>query len=418
MRILIFTEPFLPPAYLPRVRYFCHYFVEQGWEVHLVAESSDLAKHLPEKVSVFNVDYYKLKSNKLAKIEWGIKFLFNFLWDYKGRYFYKKSKKLWQNHQYDAIFASTCFTFPLTVAMRVAKELDIPFFADLRDIMEQSPDDNYYMAHRAPKIFGNLITKTYKKVNACRRNNVLKKADGVITVSPWHVKTLSEYSSKVHLIYNGFDDNLFIPKVEKTDKFTISYFGRIFNIGLRNPELLFEAVKQLHEKTIISSENTVVKWYVDDNSKNIIKEIEEKYGLSKYNEYYGFIKPTKLSEEANKSSVYLIVNNNKTTKRYFGIMTTKFYEGVGTNRPILCVPDSQEHLSELIRETNCGIASSDVLEIEEFLKQQFEQWKEKGYTVGKLDEETRLSFSRRTGAKKLENIILDSIKKRQNNNTL
>lgn len=412
MKILIYTEPFLPPAYLPRIRYFCNYFIKKGWDIHLVTEKSELMDNLPKNVSIFYVDYYKCKNRVLSKIEWIIKFVFNFLWDYKGKYFYKKTARFWKNNQYDLVFASTCFTFPLTTAMRTAKKKDIPCFVDLRDIMEQAPDDNYYMAYRTPKIFGNLITNKYKKINYRRRNKVLQQANGVTTVSPWHVKTLSKWNENTHLIYNGFDESVFIPRTEKTDKFTVSYFGRLYNAKIRSPELLFQAFQTLVGKAIFNPDNAVMKWYVDEKSKKIIEKTAIDYNLTDYVEYYQFIPPKEVSETANKSSILLVLNNNQTEKRYFGIMTTKFFEAIGNNKPILCIPDSQKLLSELIVKTNCGLVSSDANEVEDFLKLQFSYWKKQGYTSGNLDEQSRLSFSRKNGAEILENIFINELKKK------
>ena len=411
MRILIVGEPFLPPAYLPRVRYFCSYFIEKGWKVDLVTEASEHLHYAPEKATLLAINYYKYKQGILSKIEWILKFLMDLCWDYKGRYFYKKTKIFLHKNQYDLVFCSSSFTFPLTVAARVATKLHIPLFVDLRDIAEQSPDDNHYIAHRPPPFLGNLITGIYKKRSIKRRNRVLRIATSVTTISPWHEKTLSKYNPHTHLIYNGFDENIFIPERLATSRFTISYFGRIYNEQIRNPRLLFNAMNELNKKGILTPENAVVKWFVDEQSRNVILKIANSYNLSDFMEFHNFIAPDALSDEMNKSSLLLVLCNAKDTKNYFGIMTTKFFEALGTNRPVICIPDNNDNLSQLIKETKCGLVSSDELEVEKFLLEKLEEWKKNRHTSGMLDETIRMNFSRKRGAETLEKLFLNAIKK-------
>lgn len=279
MRILIFAEAFTPPAYSPRLRYFCNYFTEKGWTVDMVVENSDYQHYIPENINVCTVNYYKYKKSSWAKTEWLFKFIVNLIFDYKGFFFYNKSKHFLRGKQYDAVFCSSSFTFPLTTAALLANKLHIPLFVDLRDIAEQSPDDYHYLANKPPKYIGGLIARIFKNVNVKRRNRVLRSATAATTISPWHVEILKQYNPNTLLIYNGFDEKVFFPMEKPTEKFTISYFGRIFNEQMRNPTLLFEALNILYIKNILTSENTVIKWYVDDVSKEVIENIAKRYHL-------------------------------------------------------------------------------------------------------------------------------------------
>lgn len=410
MQILIFGEAFLPPAYLPRIRYFCTYFIEKGWDIDFIFESSDNQNHVQENVSVLAIEYYKRKQGVTAKIEWLFKFILNIFFDYKGHYFYRKSKSFLEGKEYDLVFCSTSFTFPLTTAAMAAKNKNIPLFVDLRDIAEQSPDDNHYIANKSPKLMGNLVINIYKKININRRNKILKIANGVTTVSPWHVQTLSKYNPNTHLIYNGFDETKFIPEKIKTERFTISYFGRVYNEHMRNPQLLFQALQDLNKKGIITSRNTIIRWFLDENSKNVIQKIAKEYSLDNLNEYQDFVKPENLLTEMNKSSILLVLCNIATRKKYFGIMTTKFFEAIGVNRPVLCIPNNNDNLSELMNETNCGLVSSENYEVETFLLDNFTEWERTGTTTGTLNESIRMNFSRKKGAEILEKIFLNTIK--------
>lgn len=407
--ILIFSEAFLPPAYLPRVRYFCSYFVQKGWDVHMVYEASENTDLIPDDIHTLSIDYYRYKKGILARIEWLFKFFINLIWDYKGYYFEKKSRKFTANREFDIVFTSSCFTFPITTAYKVAKNKNVPLFVDLRDIAEQSPNDNHYIANKPPKLFGNIIINIFKRINIKRRNKVLKVATGITTVSPWHVETLSKYNKNTVLIYNGFDESTFFPQPLKTAQFTISYFGRVYNENMRDPRLLLESIRNLADKKLLNASNTVIKWFIDADSKNVIQKLAFEYNVEDFVEYHEFISPDKLNEEMSKSSILLTLSNISTKKQYFGIMTTKFFESIGVNRPILCVPDNNDNLSALIKNSNCGLVSSSLNETEVFIRDKFSEWQLSGYTKGYLTDNERMNFSRQKGAEILENIFLNAI---------
>ena len=55
------------------------------------------------------------------------------------------------------------------------------------------------------------------------RNQILKNAKAVTTVSPYHVEKLSKYNNEVNLIYNGYDPDLFKPESDRKDKHFLYY---------------------------------------------------------------------------------------------------------------------------------------------------------------------------------------------------
>lgn len=410
-RILIYAEVIVPPAYNPRLRYFCMHLQKQGYTVDLVCESAQNIELLPPEINVFPIEYYRFKKGVLGKIEWLIKFGINLLSDFKGRYFYQKSKHLLQN-KYDIVVSSTSFTFPLPTAAQAARHLNIPLVADLRDIAEQSPDDDYFLAIAPPPIIGKLILKLYKKKYIARRNRAIAQAQAVTTVSPWHVQILSRINSNTHLIYNGFDESVFYPEKIATSKFVIAYFGRIYNEKMRDPHLLLQALQVLKNKKLISSNNCAVQWYVEPAGKDIVFTLAERYDVADLMELHDFVKPQDLPQLMNRSSILLILCSTLAEKRFYGMMTTKFFEAMGCNRPVLCIPHPHDHLAELIEQNNCGLVGDELNEVCGFLEQHYTQWKAAGYVQGLLENEQRMQFSRLMGAQKLERIIEDLIEKK------
>ena len=404
-KILVFCDGFMPPAYNPRTRYFFSYFEKKGWNVTLMAEKHRENRYLFENNQVTIFDYYKYQTKFLQKIEYILKFLLNLFYDYKGNFFYQKMKKNTKNQKFDLVFCSCSFdSSPLTAAAKIAKKLKIPFFADLRDIFEQAPDNEYVVTNKPPTFIGKYIVNLHKKINIKRRNNALKKARQITSVSLWHVDFLKQINPNTHLIYNGFDEKLFDENINRTDKFIISFFGCIYNENLRNPKILFAAIENLYNKKMILSQNFVVKWFFDEKSKKIIEKKAQNFGISDFMNYNDFLPQKNLSKEMSKSSILLsFCNSDK--NRIFGMMTTKFFEYIGVNRPILCTPNNNDELAETINAIGCGLVSSDVEEVENFILKKYAEWQQNGFTKGAVLAEIREKFSRKIGAEILENLF-------------
>ena len=407
MNVLIFCDGFNAPAYVPRVRYLCEYFSAKGWNLNLITEFIENQKLIPDNFPTLTVKYYRYKKGILSKIEWFFKIVLNFIYDDKGSFFYQKSQKFIRNKKFDLVLCScTWHSFPLTTAAKVAKKLNLPFFADLRDIAEQTPiENNAIFVHKFPSFLGKIITKKYKKIHINRRNKVIKKAVCITSVSNWHVQFLRQFNPNTHLIYNGFDENFFIPNVQKSDKFFISYFGTVYSEKMSNPKVLFEAIKNIKNKN--SAKNVQVRWFVDENSKKIIQKLAQQFDIEEFVSCKDFVYKNELLFEMNNSSILVVLCNAANTQNFSGIMTTKFFEYIGVNRPILCTPNNNDELAETINAIGCGLVSSDVEEVENFILEKYAEWQKNGFTKGTVLEENREKFSRKNGAEILEKLFLE-----------
>ena len=106
-----------------------------------------------------------------------------------------------------------------------------------------------------------------------------------------------------------------------------------------------------------------------------------------------------LGEAVRESSIMLVLTSTET----HGMLTTKFYEALGCNKPVLCVPSDKGALADLIAYTKAGIATEDEEEIKAFIQGQYKQWKEKGYTHQQSVH--REEFTREAQCRQTEEII-------------
>lgn len=243
MKILILCDMF-PPAFGPRMGYLCKYMRRAGWEPVVVTEQIDDStfSFLKGETPVTYVNFFHSKGKILQKLEWICVFILDYFFHYKDKKMAKAASRLLEEGEYAGILCSSYRTFPLPAAQYIAEKYHLPLVIDLRDIVEQYAS-NEYIAHnfRTFSWLDRKITETFRHKLLKDRNNALRKADQVTTISPWHVEKLQAYNPNTELVYNGYDPELFYPEQHRTSQFVITYTGRLISLATRDPRLLFEA---------------------------------------------------------------------------------------------------------------------------------------------------------------------------------
>ncbi|MDR2920719.1 MAG: glycosyltransferase [Tannerella sp.] len=396
MKVLILCDMF-PPAFGPRMGYLCKYLKQSGWEPTVITE------HIPDTTFTFlkgdfpviYIDYYKNKS----KLAWIKIFLLNLFFNYKDRKIYKEALRQIQKQQFDLILCSTYRTYPLLAAQKTAQKAKLPLIVDLRDIIEQYTGAEF-ISYPLPRLFGleKQIVSIFRKKNLKQRNRVLRQANYVTTVSPWHVETLKPYNANISLIYNGYDPDIFYPEAIESDRFYITYTGRLLSIAMRNPELLFLSVRRLSDEHFFTSDTFRMRWYVDEASREILQHEAEKCGIAEYMSYFGYIPASDVPTVLNESSILLLLTNKADASGPKGIMTTKFFEALAVEKPILCVRGDEGCLEEVIRRTQAGLSAHTEEEVYQFIKKYYLQWKAVKHVTSNPDRGEVMKFSRKEQA--------------------
>lgn len=361
LNILIVADPFGKPSYAPRLRYLCDYLIRQGHQIVVYTEqfqSYDFPHAYPiiEKPIAYHNTW-----------EWAWQSLWSLLTDWRNRRFSQWVKEQVKEHQFDLVFCTTFSTFPLRAAYEVAREKHIPLITDIRDLDEQVPGAQY-QSHR--QWWARPFSHWYKWTNIRRRNRVLCAADAVTTISPWHVAFIRSFNNQTHLIYNGYNPAQFYAEDKPTDVFRISYIGRLYEF--QSTALVEQAVLELG-----------------------LPHVE-------FNIHTPDCCPIPLSavgDELRRSSIALVLTNPDAK----GMMTTKFFEALGCEKPVLCTPSDNGLLAHTIRETNAGLASSDINDIKEFILDKYHEWQQNGFTRQAVINKEQ--FSREKQAQQFEQLF-------------
>lgn len=363
LRILILTDPFGKPSYAPRLRFLCNYLVEKGHQIAVYTEQFQ-QYDFPHAYPI-----YEKPLTYHATWQWALYSFWSLLTDYRNRSFSQWVYNRVKDQQFDLVFCTTFSTFPLRAAHEVAQQLDIPLCVDIRDLEEQVPGAQY-QGHR--QWWARPFSSWYKHTNIRRRNRILRQADFITTISPWHVDFIKAFNPNTHLIYNGFDPAQFYPANIQTDTFQIVYIGKIYEF--QSMQLLEQAINQLQLPQL------ELVLHTPDNRPLPID---------------------KVGDALRKSSVAVVLTASNTK----GMMTTKFYEAFGCEKPILCIPSDNGILANTISSTNAGLASSDVEEIKTFLHNKYNEWLQHGYTHQAVC--NKQQFSRQHQAETFEQLFID-----------
>lgn len=406
-KILILCDAF-PPAFAPRMGYLCKNMIAWGWEPTIITEylPQNIYPDLAADMSVKYIHYYHAKNRLLKKAEWFFIFIADYFFDYKERIIEKEAQKEIDKHDFSVLLTSSYRTYPLVAAGNLSVKNNIPLITDLRDIIEQYTG-NEFIDNRISSIdlLNNFIAGRFKKKLLRSRNKVLGISDFVTTVSEWHVETLEQYNKNIRLIYNGYDPDLFYPKKIRSDQFKITYTGRIISLLMRDPSLLFEAVSELAENNIIAPSTFRIRFYTDKKSAQMIGTLAAKYKAVDFIDYFDYVTAPEIPAILNESSILLLLTNESSNDGPKGVMTTKFFEYLAVEKPILCVRNDGALLEKAIRKAKAGLSAKNKKEVIEFLTEKYEEWKVNGYTHTGSDRNEIEKYSRSYQAKQFVSVF-------------
>lgn len=367
-QILILCEAIAPPAFTPRVLTLAQYLQHQGWQCTILTEECEQQAFNTDICPIYQMPaYHNLLADKL---------------------FYAKDQALYRYavahldmSRFDLIFCSTYYYFPLLAAKQLAQRYHLPLVVDLRDIAEQWGNQPYFTRRLTPcKVLDYCIGKLYERKQLRLRNRILRFANAVTSVSPWHQQLLAQYNPHTHLIYNGYDEQHFVAKDVKTPFFQIAYLGKLYSTSLRDPRLLFAALQSLLTQGLIDPQLLRVRFHIDPDGQAQLHQLLQSYNLNQVIDIQGYIPRSEILDVMHQSSVLLVLTTQSTPQGTHGIMGTKFFENIGVEKPVLCVRSDEECLAQVIAQTNAGLAATTVEEVEHFLLNKYNEWLRNGYT--------------------------------------
>lgn len=329
--------------------------------------------------------------------KWNLLHILPFFWPYDylhGEYDMRRvAFDLIDRVKFDLVLCTHTYGyFPVSTAYAVAKKAKIPLVIDIRDLAEQNPNLSFFEMSFNQKM--DYLRSKFSFVSRSRAACYHRKAAALTAISPWHTEWLKRWNPNSFCIYNGFDPELFKPvEPVMTDRFIILYAGSLATRIQRNPDLLLRAIRSLFEKGVITPSDFVVQFYGEPTGSHVIGAARE-LGVEDFLEFHPLVPISEMSGLFSRASALLVLGAEPGKYATHGIMTTKFFEYLAANRPILLVPGDRECLAQAIIETNSGFAANSVGELEQFILGLYNEWKKDGFVHGHTAQDKLKLYSR------------------------
>ena len=410
-RVLILCDEF-PPRSGPRMGYLVKYLSRLGWESCVITGEVP-ARASFEALTGFAKEVHVIPQKRHRK--WNLLHVLPLFWPYdylRGEHdMLAKARAVAANRKFDVILSSCTFEmFPNNSAHAVAREFDLPLVVDIRDMPAQNPRKPFSGMSMVEKLV--FLRSKLGFLGARRSMSVLRAADALVSISPWHVRWLKEHCNEnSFLIYNGYDPETFFPVESRpTDCFRIVYTGTLASESSRDYTFLLESVQALHERGVIDPRTFQVVFYSGEvETGNPIRERIASRGIGDFFSFRDFVPSSEVPSILGDASVLLVLASRN---GFHGVMTTKFFEYLAVNRPILCVASDEGVLEEAMREAECGCAARSAGEAERFIERLYREWQEKGFTVGTTRADKIGCYSRKFQAEQFADIFRRAIENR------
>lgn len=396
-RVLILSDLYAP-HFAPRIVAMATHWTAMGWAVTVVTEDIKqwnaaghglIFKEMEDVCSVHRIPLRKSYSRRESIEE--------VLLGRKSRLFQRAVEQKVVLEEMDILVAFSYRNFPLRVATNLAKKYHKPVVLDCRDLVEQYPKYKFLpLSEEHPSLLRRVALSLLRWLFITQRDRTLRLADGVTTVSPWHQSLLQKRLGRVPiaLFYNGFEEELFVPKHLKTDRFRIIFAGRLLSAEQGDPSLLFDALSSEVLHPLITSGLLEVVWHVDDRSHALLAHLlapfsEEVKSVQHLLPMIPFAQIPSLL--ANASLVLILAKPNATR----GIVSTKIFEAIAMEKPIALLRSDEGLRAEIIERSKSGWSINCKDELVEIIQQLYAQWQKNGYTCNSEQDKNYVrSFSR------------------------
>ena len=292
-----------------------------------------------------------------------------------------KGFKIWKKDGVDLIFSTGGPWTNHLIGLLLKLLTQLPWVADFRDPWTQNLIFDYPFRLR-------------KTLEEQMEKCVLSKADWIVTATHSIANDLQDKypgidREKFVTIRNGFDSDDFSDiKVEKMNGFNITHTGNFYL--KQSPKYFLQALRELLDENRVPKINIKVNFVgvLDKRSKEIIRSLR----LDSVVRCIGIVPHNRSIQWMCSSDILLLVVSDERT-----IVTSKVYEYMMANRPILALSGEGE-ASNLLKRTDMAIivSSRNVKEIKNaiynlYLKKQ----------AGRLVVAPNFSFIRKFDRKKL-----------------
>jgi glycosyltransferase involved in cell wall biosynthesis len=413
-KVLIIAYQFPPMggSGVQRTAKFVKYLRNYGWEPVVLTRKTgkrtlldeSLLKEIPDDIKIIRTSSFDLTEipvpfNIPGKII-ARKILIpdaELLWK---RNAIKKAIKILKKEKINTVYTTSYPYSDHMLGLYIKKRFEeVHWVADFRDEWTNNP-----------YLIDNPHYKMRMKIEEKMEEKVLKKADVLITNTPFMKDNFIKNNKKLnlknrfHVIPNGFDEEDF-KGMEQTNlqnkKFTITHTGSLY--GRRKPDIFFAALRDLIEKKEVEKDKIEVI-LIGNLKTAALKNLSLEYSLSDIVSIKDYM-PHKecLVSLMNSDALLLLEGAGPGAEAFY---TGKIFEYINTGRPILAVIPENGAAASIIKKTGTGIISDslDTLKTSENILKLYKSW-EKGEEIISPVRKEIIKFERKKLTEQLAELL-------------
>ncbi|MDF1866668.1 MAG: hypothetical protein P1U70_17660 [Saprospiraceae bacterium] len=360
-----------------RVLFWANKFSESGYSVNVITtpkRNSWLAyEHLSDSINIFEFGIWGLrKVNRVGQVNsksvnsdnYIISKSSHFLRYFKQKFVNKFFGQLFDNRLLNAlpflyhlkfsgkndccdifksinfnksIIISTAPPWPVhLVSIALSKKFGLRLVIDYRD----------------PFSSNHVFSQNFSSIESAIDRYICKSANFVTTVSPSWVRYYQQYSDKVFLIRNGYDESIMdSSNFPFLDHVTINADNGILKLGYFGSIEVFSRIPTNLIDFVYNKKNIIeLNFY---GRCSLAEEfVQKKYGHADNINFLGVCKYDVALNQMSKMSVNIVSESFGLTLSEVGLVPTKIYEYIRVSRPVLAIM-SRESDSVNILESSC-----------------------------------------------------------------
>lgn len=309
----------------------------------------------------------------------------------------RTGKQIFQHNRVDILYSTSPYPTAHLVAMFLAKKYKIPWVADFRDPWTRHLEAIHFSHRPFP----------FKQWEKALEKHVIQRAAQITIAWPGIRESLladyEEHTQKIHLLYNGFDEQDFQDITPNTfSKFTIVHTGTFYK-G-RTPEALFRALDVLfrNQPTLRNDIQVVFVGKEEPFVKNLI----EKNRLNDVVITVPYL-PHK------ECLTYLLEADILFLNTMQNYVPGKVFEYVRSGKPILALVPKDSTIAEIVTSTQSGIVvdPSKTEKIQDMILEMYEQYQKGKLTLKRKDDSVIYQYERKHLTGKLGEIFNELVEK-------
>lgn len=266
------------------------------------------------------------------------------------------------------------------VANKIAKTENIPWVVDFRDPVFQP--HGMFQKPVIEKLFTGFSKSWSASINV---NDVLSQMDETY------------FKKKAYTITNGYNEDEFNFKLDKNylsegEEVKLLYAGNIY-YPKQKLTLFFELL------SLLTSDKLNYKFYYYGDNGDLIKQYALKYDVLDSVKIKSSINREDVPKLLKSADIQVIFPMQEDAGGYYkdGLLPGKFFEYLGSKKPILCLSNMQTMLERTIRDLDAGLATSNLDEAKNWM-----------YNLAGIEQANHLKreqFSRKSTTHKLANVL-------------